>query len=202
MSPGQHLAPLVIDDVRLERALQQRIYLLDRSAWFEFQVMGQSGCAYTVQLGAEQQRNDSRGARTQARAWRDTFPSCTCPDHSGRGVLCKHILFVLVRILRFTRSELSAGITNDMIARACGRRENDFSDQHRDRHRVDSERRGDSVEELLHVFDNLGIRDSDASELLQVPAGRASRIPCAARTLEPGEVIAHTHIRTHETRPA
>ena len=48
-----------------------------------------------------------------SRAWEEDFPSCTCPDFTERRILCKHILFVLWKILHLTPP-----ITRDMINKA------------------------------------------------------------------------------------
>ena len=72
---------------RIARALEQRLYLVeqrDMSASTsglcrEYVVLGSTGNVYTVQIGK--------------------IPSCNCPDCT-RGHLCKHILFVFLRVLR------------------------------------------------------------------------------------------------------
>lgn len=60
---------------RLVRALHHHLRLLDRSGP-NFFVLGATGNVYTVTLS--------------------TNPSCTCPD---RTIPCKHILFILIRVL-------------------------------------------------------------------------------------------------------
>ena len=72
---------------RIGRALEQRLYLVEQRDLTsttnglsrEFVVLGSTGNVYTVQIGK--------------------IPSCNCPDCS-RGHLCKHILFVFLRVLR------------------------------------------------------------------------------------------------------
>ncbi|KAK9142100.1 hypothetical protein Syun_011500 [Stephania yunnanensis] len=62
---------------RIVRALHHRLLLLHRSAsGSDFYILGATGNVYTVTLS--------------------TAPSCSCPD---RTVPCKHILFVLLRVL-------------------------------------------------------------------------------------------------------
>ncbi|KAL2544905.1 SWIM zinc finger family protein/mitogen-activated protein kinase kinase kinase (MAPKKK)-related [Forsythia ovata] len=61
---------------RVIRALQHRLHLLHRADSMFF-VLGATGNVYTVNLS--------------------TVLSCTCPD---RTVPCKHILFVMIRVLR------------------------------------------------------------------------------------------------------
>ncbi|KAG1335315.1 mitogen-activated protein kinase kinase kinase 1-like [Cocos nucifera] len=68
-NPAQQVADRII------RALRHRLRLLHRSDT-NFFVLGATGNVYTVTLA--------------------TTPSCTCPD---RTVPCKHILFVLLRVL-------------------------------------------------------------------------------------------------------
>ena len=95
---------LPIDTRRLERAL------------------GNSGTAYVVMLADDDAGTSAaRGAtgyhvHPTSRAWVEVFPSCTCPDFAGRRILCKHILFVLVKILH-----LAPPITRDMLDEACER---------------------------------------------------------------------------------
>uniref|UniRef100_A0A0E0LCI6 SWIM-type domain-containing protein n=1 Tax=Oryza punctata TaxID=4537 RepID=A0A0E0LCI6_ORYPU len=66
---------------RIIRALQHQLQLLHR-AGAEFFVLGATGNVYTVTLA--------------------TTPACTCPDPS---VPCKHILFVLLRVLGLSLDE-------------------------------------------------------------------------------------------------
>ncbi|KAF3788865.1 Mitogen-activated protein kinase kinase kinase 1 [Nymphaea thermarum] len=71
---------------RIGRALQHRLLLLHRSAASpysaSFFVLGATGNVYTVTISPA--------------------PSCTCPDPT---VPCKHILFVLLRVLRLSPSD-------------------------------------------------------------------------------------------------
>lgn len=70
---------------RLERALCQRIYVVDKRAYPDsanVEVMSSTGArTYTVRI-------DARGCE------------CTCLDFSTRGMYCKHILNVLVKVLQ------------------------------------------------------------------------------------------------------
>lgn len=66
---------------RIIRALQHQLRLLHR-AGAEFFVLGATGNVYTVTLS--------------------TTPACTCPDPA---VPCKHILFVLLRVLGLSLDE-------------------------------------------------------------------------------------------------
>eukprot|EP00929_Paragymnodinium_shiwhaense_P052184 TRINITY_DN26147_c0_g1_i2.p1 TRINITY_DN26147_c0_g1~~TRINITY_DN26147_c0_g1_i2.p1 ORF type:complete len:547 (+),score=21.67 TRINITY_DN26147_c0_g1_i2:196-1836(+) len=75
---------------RMGRALEQRMYLLeqmdlnsDHGPSKQFEVLGSTGNAYTVRIGA--------------------LVSCSCPD-ALKGFVCKHQLFVFLRVLRAPRS--------------------------------------------------------------------------------------------------
>lgn len=69
---------------RAHRAMTQRLMLVsmpDASAEdLSFQVLGSSETTYLVSFNTE-------------------VPSCTCPDHTYRHSRCKHIIFVLRRVL-------------------------------------------------------------------------------------------------------
>ena len=71
---------------RMARAFTQRIYMIhDQSSMsseseFHFKVMGNTDNAYDVVIDG-------------------TAVSCSCPDHSGRGNFCKHLMFVLIRVI-------------------------------------------------------------------------------------------------------
>ena len=70
---------------RIERALSQRLFLVGRQVSPQLQsfaVLGSTGNVYDVVISQT--------------------PSCTCPDHA-KGNLCKHILFVFLRVLRLSR---------------------------------------------------------------------------------------------------
>lgn len=78
---------------RIDRALKQRLYLLNQidistssNLGRKYDVLGSTGNVYEVEISR--------------------FPSCNCPDFA-RGNLCKHILFVYLRVLRCqTRSPI------------------------------------------------------------------------------------------------
>lgn len=76
---------------RIERAFEHRLYLIakkpmvgddpDLPSACKFVVLGNTGFVYSVRL--------------------DLRPSCTCPDFKfRRGNTCKHILFVMLRVLK------------------------------------------------------------------------------------------------------
>merc|ERR1712070_671690 len=77
--------------MRIERALQQRLYLLNMERHpgpgpgATFAVLGSTGNVYTVEFGQ--------------------CPQCNCPDFlNGRG-LCKHVLFIWLRVLRCSEDD-------------------------------------------------------------------------------------------------
>ncbi|KAI9751692.1 MAG: hypothetical protein M4579_005958 [Chaenotheca gracillima] len=73
---------------RLERVVTQRMFLLDRTVVEdsvdgpegEFDLAGTTGNVYTVKIGK--------------------VPSCTCPDNREKRNQCKHIIYVLVNVLK------------------------------------------------------------------------------------------------------
>ena len=70
--------------IRKQRGLSQKIYLIESISVSEyvkkFNVCGTTGNVYTVSI-------------------KET-PICTCPDHMVRRRRCKHIYFVLLRVLK------------------------------------------------------------------------------------------------------
>ena len=70
---------------RIGRALSQRMYLLEEEARGDgrlYKILGSTGNVYDVTIDRE--------------------PSCSCPD-ARKGNICKHIFFVMVRVLRCDR---------------------------------------------------------------------------------------------------
>ena len=69
--------------MRISRALHQRLYLIEGktsdNGGAQFAVLGSTGNVYDVTIA--------------------NTANCDCPDH-GRSYLCKHILFVLLKVLR------------------------------------------------------------------------------------------------------
>ncbi len=88
---------------RAHRAMTQRLMVVSMpdtsAADLSFQVLGSSETTYLVSFNSE-------------------VPSCTCPDHTYRRSRCKHIIFVLRRVLdaeaevaerpKFARDEIVA----------------------------------------------------------------------------------------------
>ncbi|KAK6363019.1 hypothetical protein TWF730_000468 [Orbilia blumenaviensis] len=86
---------------RIERVRTQRMFCLGRARdeenlREEFKIAGSTGNIYTVML--------------------ENVPVCDCPDSIHKGGTCKHILFVMIKILR-VRAELSyqAALLNSEI---------------------------------------------------------------------------------------
>lgn len=103
---------------RIDRALHQRLYLLaitkssTNTYSREYKVLGQTANVYTVIISH--------------------LPSCTCPDY-GKGNLCKHIIFVLHRVLKVSRHSpliyqqaLLTNELNEIFSKADGQN-NDLS---------------------------------------------------------------------------
>ena len=98
---------------RVDRAFSQRIYLIeckrpsandvindDESNIFSkistlnkylFEIMGNSGTVYEITIPSASNKNKIH---------------CSCPDHDGGGNLCKHLLFVLIRVLGLDREKV------------------------------------------------------------------------------------------------
>ncbi len=88
---------------RIDRAFKQRIYLIEATHLssednniirkkegdaFFFEIMGNSGTAYGISMIENGNIH------------------CTCPDHNINGNLCKHLLFVLIRVLGFNKDSV------------------------------------------------------------------------------------------------
>lgn len=73
-------------NARIERALSQRIFLIERVDTHVFAVAGLTN-NYRVTLSAENFRGHC----------------CTCPDYVRRQDMCKHIAFVLFRVFKLNR---------------------------------------------------------------------------------------------------
>mmetsp|Transcript_11221 Transcript_11221/g.32872 ORF Transcript_11221/g.32872 Transcript_11221/m.32872 type:complete len:395 (-) Transcript_11221:84-1268(-) len=77
-------------EMRIERAMGQRLYLLEMERHnpgpgADFAVLGSTGNVYTVDLGQR--------------------PSCDCPDFRRGRCVCKHVLFVWLRVLRCPQTD-------------------------------------------------------------------------------------------------
>lgn len=65
---------------RIRASLTQQIFLLEKKDDLNYVVMGTTGKTYKVCINAK--------------------PTCTCPDFKIRRKRCKHIYFVLIRIMK------------------------------------------------------------------------------------------------------
>lgn len=65
---------------RKERGKTQQLYLVERKNDLDYLVMGSTGNIYSVSIQKQ--------------------PQCTCPDYKQRKKRCKHIYFVLLRIMK------------------------------------------------------------------------------------------------------
>lgn len=85
------------NNLRKENALSHKLYYIDSKILSEttkvYKIMGSTGNVYDVIL--------------------DNKPSCTCPDCKYRGMKCKHIYFVLIKILKLTDDKNS--FTNEEL---------------------------------------------------------------------------------------
>jgi len=77
---------------RKERGINQKIFLIETCEVKdpnkrEYAVMGTSGNVYNVSI--------------------ENKPTCTCPDYVQRQKRCKHIYFVLIRIMKVTNEDKS-----------------------------------------------------------------------------------------------
>lgn len=78
---------------RIERALSQRLYLLNFDAEsFGYTVQGSTGSNYNLIINPDSIPED----------W-----YCTCPDYKTRKSICKHMVFVLFRVLRLPVGHVS-----------------------------------------------------------------------------------------------
>ena len=82
---------------RLNRALSQRLYLIEEkdisnteeSFHFlgrRYDVLGSTGNVYNVLISK--------------------FPSCSCPDFTGKNHVCKHLFFVMIKVLHEPKTSL------------------------------------------------------------------------------------------------
>lgn len=74
---------------RIKRALEQRLFVVDNanvsSTCRKFTIFGSVGNLYTVQIGSD--------------------VSCTCPDFAKGFHNCKHLLYVMIRVLRIPQDD-------------------------------------------------------------------------------------------------
>lgn len=85
---------------RKQRAVTQRIFLIETieekdDFLREYIIMGSTGNVYNVNITNK--------------------PTCTCPDYTSRINRCKHIYFVLVRIMRVVEPDKNIYTNNDLL---------------------------------------------------------------------------------------
>ena len=77
-------------NLRKHRGKQQKLYFIDSNNIDdyrkEFNVMGSTGNVYTVSISNE--------------------TSCTCPDYKQRHARCKHVFFILLRIMNVNENDV------------------------------------------------------------------------------------------------
>ncbi len=102
---------------RTSRALTQRIYLMHdqtrmgSDSEFHFKVMGTTDNAYDVVIEGDTASNTVY---------------CSCPDHSQRGNFCKHLIFIMIRVLGIPSHDIHTDYedcfdTSDLTIEACRR---------------------------------------------------------------------------------
>lgn len=82
---------------RKYRGISQKLYLIesnDAQEKKEYVIMGSTGNVYTVVIQEK--------------------PTCTCPDHKSRHNRCKHIYFVLIKIMGVTDIDKPIYTKNDL----------------------------------------------------------------------------------------
>lgn len=90
------------DNGRRERALKQKIFLLERgfdkrTNEVRFKVVGSTGNVYTIIAPKFEHRESGE-------AWKN-FWKCSCPDNSIRHKKCKHILFIEIKALGYKENK-------------------------------------------------------------------------------------------------
>ena len=85
---------------RIERAFIQNIYLLHMMATTdthcrEFQVVGTTGNRYIVSI--------------------KNSPSCTCPDHVNNHKICKHIYFIMLRVMKVNKIVMNKYTNQELL---------------------------------------------------------------------------------------
>lgn len=79
-------------NIRKQRSIKEKIYLIEING-NEYLIMGSSGNVYTITI--------------------NNTPSCTCPDYLIRKTNCKHLYFVLDRVLGVTDIGIDKNIMAD-----------------------------------------------------------------------------------------
>lgn len=81
---------------RKQRGIAQKLFLIEISEdEREYKIMGTRGNIYNVSI--------------------TNNPTCTCPDYTTRGTRCKHIFFVLIKIMNVVDPDKESYTSNDLI---------------------------------------------------------------------------------------
>lgn len=80
---------------RKERGVTQNLFLIEMKSEKEYIVMGSTGNIYTVII--------------------KDIPSCSCPDFVTRNKRCKHIYFVLIRVMKTIKEDQSIYSDNELM---------------------------------------------------------------------------------------
>lgn len=91
------VTPVGVDPRRVQRALSERIFLMAVQEHGVFSIMGSTGVtAYEVTINPDL--------------------DCSCPDSRVRGNLCKHQIFVWVRVLRLDVDDIMLEMDDELRA--------------------------------------------------------------------------------------
>lgn len=82
-------------DIRKERGKTQQLYLIERKNDLTYIIMGSTGNVYEVEI--------------------QKVPTCSCPDYKQRKRRCKHIYFVLLRIMKVKNEDQKEYSDSDLI---------------------------------------------------------------------------------------
>ena len=85
---------MVYYNERKSRGLKQKLYLVESLNQFEYVIMGSTGNVYNVKIASK--------------------PTCTCPDYIINNHRCKHIYFVLLKIMGVVNVDCSTFTENDL----------------------------------------------------------------------------------------
>ena len=65
---------------RKNRGLTQKLFIIESKSDYDYVIMGSTGNVYDVTIS--------------------NIPTCTCPDFTTRGNRCKHIYFIMMKIMK------------------------------------------------------------------------------------------------------
>ena len=70
---------------RKNRGLTQKLFIIESKSDYDYVIMGSTGNVYDVTIS--------------------NIPTCTCPDFTTRGNRCKHIYFIMMKIMKVINDE-------------------------------------------------------------------------------------------------